>query len=211
MPQQGRSPVRIRTLVALAIAAMLGVVEAPDWTLRRSSASAAPSEAAAGPGISGEFELVDQTGRTVHDGDFRGTWRLVFFGYTHCPDICPATLMNVTAALEELGSATDRLRALFVTVDPRRDTPAVLRAYLAEFDPRILGLTGTSEQVGAALRNFHVYAAKVPLDGDNYVMEHSSFIYLMDREGRYAAHFPAQLPVEELVAKLRARLGSAVP
>jgi protein SCO1/2 len=119
--------------------------------------------------------------------------------------------MNVTAALEELGSATDRLRALFVTVDPRRDTPAVLRAYLAEFDPRILGLTGTSEQVGAALRNFHVYAAKVPLDGDNYVMEHSSFIYLMDREGRYAAHFPAQLPVEELVAKLRARLGSAVP
>ena len=116
-------------------------------------------------------------------------WQLVFFGFTSCPDICPTTLGTVTAALEELGADANKLQPLLISVDPEGDTPTVMKEYLTSFDPRILGLTGTPEQIQAAIRSFRVYASKQPLEGEDYTMDHSAFIYLMDPKGEYAAHF----------------------
>ncbi len=194
--------------IVFAIAAVAALIGAGGYAFSVWHAYQAGSSTAAEgrPVITSEFELVDQNGRTIRDEDLRGKWQLVFFGFTSCPDICPTTLTNITAVLEELGPAADKLQALLITVDPERDTPAVLKDYLAPFDPRILGLTGTPEQVGAALRSFRVYASKRPLDGGDYTMDHSAFIYLMDLQGAYAAHFGPQLPVEEMAGRIRARL-----
>jgi protein SCO1/2 len=201
-------PLRAPT-IAFAVSAALIVAGGSYATYHwlTGSAALAPSASTGAPAITSEFELVDQTGRTVRDEDLRGKWQLVFFGFTTCPDICPTTLSKVTAALEELGpEATRDLRPLLITVDPERDTPPVLKDYLTAFDPRILGLTGTAEQVGAAFKGFRVYAAKRPLEGGGYTMDHSAFVYLIDPQGEYAAHFLAQIPVEDLVGKLRERL-----
>ena len=197
---------RTRTAVGLAVAALVGGAAALSWALSiwLVPASPTPEATAQGPVITSEFELVDQTGKAVRDEDFDGKWQLVFFGFTSCPDICPTTLSNVTAALEGLGPAVEKLQPLLITVDPERDTAPVLKEYLAAFDPRILGLTGTPEQVGAALRSFRVYASKRPLEEGDYTMDHSAFIYLMDPRGEYAAHFNPQEPVEGMVEKIRA-------
>lgn len=200
---------RIRTATPLSVALLLvGAAAALSWALWhviQTTPSAATAED--GPAIQSEFELVDQDGRTVRGEDLHGRWQLVFFGFTSCPDICPTTLTNVTAALEELGPETARkVQPVLITVDPERDTPPVLKEYLTAFDPRILGLTGTAEQVETALKSFLVYAAKRPMEGGDYTMDHSTFIYLMDPEGAYAAHFLAQAPSEDLIAKLRERL-----
>jgi protein SCO1 len=197
---------RTRSLIGLAVAALVGGAAALGWALSIWLVPAsAPREAAAQgrPLITSEFELVDQAGKPVRDDDFDGKWQLVFFGFTACPDICPTTLTNVTAALEELGPMAEKLQPLLITVDPERDTPPVLKDYLTAFDPRILGLTGTPEQVGAALRSFRVYASESPLDGGDYTMDHSAFIYLMDPQGEYAAHFGPQEPLERMVEKIR--------
>jgi protein SCO1/2 len=197
-----------RFAVGLALAALVGGAAVLGWaySIWRSVGSDSLTVASQGPVIASDFELVDQTGQTVRDEDLRGKWQLVFFGFTSCPDICPTTLTNITAALEELGPAADKLQPLLITVDPERDTPAVLKNYLAPFDPRILALTGTPEQVGAALRSFRVYASKHPLDGGNYTMDHSAFIYLMDLQGAYATHFAPQVPVEEMIERIRAQV-----
>jgi protein SCO1 len=195
-----------RNFIGLAVAVLVGGAAALGWALSiwLAPTSSAPEAAAQGRAlITSEFELVDQTGRTVRDEEFDGKWQLVFFGFTACPDICPTTLSNVTAALEELGPTAEKLQPLLITVDPERDTPPVLKEYLTAFDPRILGLTGTPEQVGAALRSFRVYTSKSPLDGGNYTMDHSAFIYLMDPQGEYAAHFSPQEPLERMVEKIQ--------
>jgi protein SCO1 len=191
-------------LFAIAAAATVGGAGALGWV----SSVWFPPEAAVvqvtgDPVIKSEFELVDQTGETVRGEDLHGKWQLVFFGFTSCPDICPTTLANVTAALEELGPAAGKLQPLLITVDPERDTAPILREYLTAFDPRILGLTGTPEQVGKALHSFRVYASKRPLEGGDYTMDHSAFIYLMDPQGGYAAHFSPQEPAEGMVGKIR--------
>lgn len=196
---------KTRSIIGLAVAAIVGGAAALSWSLSIWLAfRSAPSEATGqGPVITSEFDLVDQTGKTVRDEDLGGKWQLVSFGFTSCPDICPTTLADITAALEELGPAADKLQPLLITVDPERDTPPVLKEYLTAFDPRILGLTGTPEQVGAALRSFRVYASKRPLDGGGYTMDHSASVYLMDPQGAYTAHFSAQEPVERMVEKIR--------
>jgi protein SCO1 len=190
----------------LTIAALVGVAAAIGWVISLWIPAGAASAVAEdqGPVITSDFELVDQTGRTVRDEDLGGRWQLVFFGFTSCPDICPTTLANVSAALGELGLAVEELQPLLITVDPERDTPAVLKEYLTSFDPRILGLTGTPERVQQALRSFRVYASQRPLEEGDYTVDHSTFIYLMDPQGAYARHFSAQSPVEELVEQIRA-------
>lgn len=196
--------------IAFAVVAVLIAAGGGYATYRYLTTEAAPVVAAStgSPSIESEFDLVDQEGRAVRDEDLRGKWQLVFFGFTHCPDICPMALTNISAVLQELGpEATRDLQPLLVTVDPERDTPPVLKDYLASFDPRILALTGTPEQTAAALKGFRVYAAKQPLGDGGYTMDHSTFVYLMDQEGRYAMHFLAQLPVEEMATRLRERLG----
>jgi protein SCO1/2 len=155
--------------------------------------------------IGSDFALLDHTGKAVTDADFAGRWQLVFFGFTYCPDVCPTTLASVSAVLEELGEDADQIAPLFVTVDPERDTPAVLAEYLANFDPRIIGLTGSPEQIKAAARAFRVYYAKVDQDDlpDGYTMDHSAFLYLMDPDGDYAAHFSHQDDVAEIAGGIR--------
>ena len=155
--------------------------------------------------IASEFALVDHTGKAVADEDFAGKWQLVVFGFTYCPDVCPTTLATVSAALEELGADADQVAALFITVDPERDTPPVLAEYLANFDPRIVGLSGSPEQIKAAAKEFRVYYAKVDKGDapDAYTMDHSAFLYLMDPDGDYATHFAPQDAATEIAASIR--------
>jgi protein SCO1/2 len=141
----------------------------------------------------------------VTDADFAGRWQLVFFGFTYCPDVCPTTLATVSAALAELGEDADQVAPLFVTVDPERDTPAAMAEYLANFDPRIVGLTGSPEQIKAAAKAFRVYYARVDKDDqpDGYTMDHSAFLYLMGPDGDYAAHFSHQDDPGEIAGGIR--------
>ena len=155
--------------------------------------------------IGGPFELVAGDGRSVTDADFRGEPLLVFFGYTHCPDVCPTTLFSLSETFAKLG-ADKKIGALFITVDPERDTPAILKDYLASFDGRIVGLTGTRPQVEAAMRNYRVYAKKVPAEGTDYSMDHSSVVYLMDKRGDFVSAFDLERKPEEAARDLSAYL-----
>lgn len=164
--------------------------------------------------VTGEFDLVDHSGRRVSSSDFEGMWRLVFFGYTHCPDVCPTTMATVAQVLDELGDDAGRVQPLFITIDPTRDTPAALADYVAAFHPRVIGLTGSPEAVAAAARSFRVYFSKVTFDGDDggaadpdYAIDHTAFLYLMDAEGRYAKAFSPSDAAADIAAAIRARLG----
>jgi protein SCO1/2 len=126
----------------------------------------------------------------------------VFFGFTHCPDVCPTTLFEVSEVLRALGPRAKDVRALFVTVDPERDTPAVLKDYLSSFDPRVIGVTGDAEAVAAIEKSYRVYAKKVPLEGGNYTMDHTALVYLMDKNGRFVAPFKMKRRPEEAAAEI---------
>lgn len=161
---------------------------------------------AAGPGasaIGGPFRLIDQNGKPVTDADFKGKPYLVFFGFTHCPDVCPTTLFEVSEVFRALGKDADRLGALFVTVDPERDTPALLKDYLSAFDPHLTGATGDPQAVAAAEKTFRVFAKKVPTGNGDYSMDHSAIVYLMDKNGRFVAPFSLKRKPEEAAADLR--------
>ena len=153
--------------------------------------------------IGGPFRLVDQNGKTVTDADLKGKWSLVYFGYTHCPDACPTALNDISIALDELGPKRDAVRPVFVTVDPERDTPEVLKSYVTAFDAPILALSGTPEEVAQAAKGFRVYYAKHPEAGGDYSMDHSSVIYVMDPEGRFTASFTQENTPEEIAERLK--------
>ena len=156
--------------------------------------------------IGGPFALADQDGRAVTQETVAGRPFLVFFGYTHCPDVCPTTLSDMTAMLKELGPETP-LPALFVTIDPERDTPAVLKEYLSSFDPRIRGLTGSPAAIEAAEKAYRVYARKVPSGtGGDYAMDHTAIVYLMDRNGRFVTALNLDQPPAAAAAAVRAAL-----
>jgi protein SCO1/2 len=154
-------------------------------------------------GVGGPFRLQDQAGKTVTDKDMKGRPFLVFFGFTHCPDICPTTLFDVSQVLQKLGPDADRTGALFITVDPERDTAAVLKDYLSNFDPHLRGLTGDRASIDAALKAYRVYAKKVPLDGGDYTMDHTALVYLMDKDGQFVAPFDMKRTPEAAAADLR--------
>jgi protein SCO1/2 len=153
--------------------------------------------------IGGPFNLVDQNGKAVSDRDFKGKPFLVFFGYTHCPDVCPTTLFDVSEVMRALGPDADRTAALFITVDPARDTPAVLKDYLSSFDSHLHGLTGDQPNITAAEKAYRAYAAKVPLKDGDYSMDHTALVYLMDKDGRFVAPFNLKRRPEEAAADLR--------
>ena len=155
-----------------------------------------------GGGIGGPFALQDGGGKTVSDKDFRGKWMLVYFGYTHCPDACPTALNDIANAMDLLGPGKRDVAPVFITVDPERDTPAVMKDYVSSFDTPITALSGTPAQVDAAIRAYRVYAAKHPTR-DGYDMDHSSIIYLMDKRGRFVANFTHETPPERIAAKLK--------
>jgi protein SCO1/2 len=146
--------------------------------------------AAAQTALERPFTLVDTTGRLISDKDLHGRWLLVFFGYTSCPDICPTTLGSIAAALEQLGTVSARVQPVFITVDPARDTPKALGAYLASFDRRIMGLTGTDEQIALAAAIFGARYFKVPgSDPSEYTIAHSALVYVIGPEGGIVTQF----------------------
>jgi protein SCO1/2 len=153
--------------------------------------------------IGGPFQLVDQNGREVTDKDLKGRPFLVFFGFTHCPDVCPTTLFEVSEIMRALGPDAERTRALFVTVDPERDTPAVMKDYLSSFDPHLVGLTGDPAAVAAVAKAYRVYFKKVPLDQGGYTMDHTAIVYLMDRDGRFVSPFSLKRSTDAAAADLR--------
>jgi protein SCO1 len=153
--------------------------------------------------IGGPFQLTDQAGRTVTDKNMQGHPSLVFFGYTHCPDVCPTSLFEMSEVLRAMGKDADRVNAYFISVDPERDTTATIKDYLSSFDPHLEGLTGNPEQVAKALSAYRVYAKKVPLKDGDYTMDHTALIYLMDRDGRFVAPFNLKRSPEEAAADLR--------
>jgi protein SCO1 len=153
--------------------------------------------------IGGPFRLVDQNGQPFTDQDMKGKPYLVFFGYTHCPDICPTTLFEMSQLMRRLGPDADRIGALFITVDPERDTAAVLKDYLASFDPHLRGLTGAQPAIDQAIKDYRVYAKKVPLQGGAYTMDHTALVYLMDKDGRFVAPFDMQRTADTEAAELR--------
>ncbi len=158
------------------------------------------------PAIGGPFTLVDHNGKTVSEADFRGQFMLVYFGYTFCPDVCPTALTIIADAMNLLGGRGDGVVPVFITVDPERDTPEQLRMYVSHFHPRLVGLTGTPEQVTAAAKAYRVYYAKVPIedgDPDDYAMDHSSVIYLMGPDGKYLDSFGTGATPEKIAARLR--------
>jgi protein SCO1/2 len=158
--------------------------------------------------IGGAFQLVDHTGKRVTDKDFRGRYMLVQFGFTFCPDVCPTGLQLMSAALAELGPLAARVTPVFISVDHERDTPEVLGKYVTAFHPRIVGLTGSADDIRNAARAYRVYFAKVkdPSSGLDYSYDHSAITYLMDRNGKYVAHFPLGISVNAMTKRLRAHI-----
>jgi protein SCO1/2 len=152
------------------------------------------------------FELTDHAGRHFTPGMIAGRPYALFFGFTHCPDVCPTTLLAVSNLLQRLGADADRLSVVFVTVDPERDSAEVLRQYLAAFDPRIVGLTGSEVQTAAVARSWNAFHEKIPEAGGTYTVVHSAYIYLMDDRGRLAATMSFQDGEDEQLAKVRALL-----
>jgi protein SCO1/2 len=153
--------------------------------------------------IGGPFSLTDQNGRTVTDRDLKGHPFLVFFGFTHCPDVCPTALFEVSEIMRALGPDADRVRVLFVTVDPERDTPAMLKDYLSSFDPRLSALTGDPEAVAAVAKAYRVYYKKVPLSEGGYTMDHTAIVYLMNKDGHFVSPFNIKRSPELAAAELR--------
>ena len=168
--------------------------------------------------VGGPFTLVAPDGATVTDRTYRGKWLLVYFGFTYCPNTCPMALLEIGTALEKLGRNADDLQPLFITVDPLRDTPAVMGEYIQSFDPRIVGLTGTPQQIAAVAEEYGVYYAphKTGPGADDYVMDHGTYLYLMDPEGKFARGFDADAAgdriadtVRDMMAQWRAEGGDA--
>ena len=162
-----------------------------------------------GFGVGGPFTLMDGNGNTVTDRDFRGKYILVYFGYTMCPDVCPTTLNAVADAMEKLGPAAKKIQPLFITVDPKRDTPPVVKQFAAAFGPEFIGLTGSADQIAAVAKEYRVYYAehRTGSGPNDYSMDHSSVLYLMDTKGGFIAPVRADLSGEEMAANLRKLLG----
>ena len=159
--------------------------------------------------VGGPFQLEDQSGKAVTDADMKGKPFLVFFGFTHCPDICPTTLFDMSQLMKELGPDADRTGALFITVDPKRDTPAVVQQYAAAFGPSIEGLTGTPEEIATVAKEYRVYYAvhRTGPGANDYSMDHSSVLYLMDPNGRFVAPVRADQSGDEIAANLKKLMG----
>lgn len=155
--------------------------------------------------IGGPFTLSAPDGKTVTDQTYRGKWLLVYFGYTFCPNSCPTTLLEIATALKQLGPDAARVQPLFITIDPQRDTPQVMQQYTQSFDPRIIGLTGTPEQIAAVAHEYGAYYVRHAIGpGDkDYVMDHSTYLYVMNPEGKYVRAFDSGTSADHIAEALR--------
>ena len=197
--------IRIAAASILAIAVSAGIAW---WQVRNAETTVESGVKTAVP-IGGPFTLTDNHGRTVTDADFRGKYMLIYFGYTYCPDVCPTELGVMTQVVDQLGPKAERIQPVFITVDPDRDTVAHINDYVGLFHPRLVGLTGTEEQVREAARAYRVYYAKAPMkDGkpEDYLMDHSSFIYLMGPDGKFVGVYPGGTAADKIVQDLSGRI-----
>jgi len=167
------------------------------WALGGLGTVAAPSA------IGGPFQLTDQTGQTVTEKSLLGKPTLIFFGYTHCPDVCPTSLFEMSEVLRAMGKDADRVNAYFISVDPERDTEAAMKDYLSSFDPHLKGLTGDPQAVAKIVGEYRVYAKKVPLKDGDYTMDHTALVYLMDRDGKFVAPFNLKQSPQQAAADLK--------
>src|SRR5690348_14169739 len=191
--------VRVFAVVVLLLAVVAGVLLYTPWgrqIWQRETNIAL---------IGGPFHLIDQNGQTRSDSDFRGQYLLVFFGFTNCPDVCPTTLSTVTNAMDKLGSDAAKVTPLFITVDPERDTPAVMKAYAANFTPRLVALSGSPDAIAAAAKLYRIYYKKVG-EGADYSMDHTALVYLMAPDGSYLAHFSPDATADDIAKDLRERI-----
>jgi protein SCO1 len=185
-------------MARLLLAASAGVCAA--------AGSATPARAQAPGSIGPSFELTDHNGRPFSSATLAGQPYAVFFGFTHCPDVCPTTLLLMSNTLHRLGADADRLRIVFVTVDPERDTAEQLRQYLDSFDPRIIGLTGSEQQIAAVAKGWNAFHNKIPEGDGTYTVVHSAYVYLMDRGNRLTGTMGFQNTEDEQLTKLKALL-----
>lgn len=215
-------------LASVLLVVLLGAVWAAAWFVRAPGESIAdaflhqlarmtgadmpaPSaggvQLAQGVSLGGPFTLVDQTGKTVTERDFAGRPMLIYFGFTYCPDVCPTELGTIAAALDAMGPAGERVTPVFISIDPERDTPEAMADYVSRFHPRMVGLTGSAEQVAQVARAYRVYYAKVqPRDTTAYLMDHSSFIYFVGPDSRVRSLFRPESTPEAIAAAVNAQL-----
>jgi protein SCO1/2 len=191
---------------SLRIVVLLGAFVMGAFALTAAVMLLVPAERTRPSSVGGSFELINQDGKTVTDADFRGKPLLVFFGFTHCPDICPTTLFEVSEIFNRLGKDAEKVNAIFVTVDPERDTPEKLKLYLSSFHPQISALSGSEAQIEAIKKIYYVYSKRVPLEGGSYTMDHTSVVYLMDKNGKFIAPFNLKRDADAAAADLKRRL-----
>jgi protein SCO1/2 len=194
-----------RTTIALACAGLLAGVILGFVALRNPESSGESQATVSGrPSVGGPFSLVDNTGKRVTDKDYLGRYMLVFFGYTNCPDICPAGLQVMSAALDKLGKRADDIAPVFITLDPEHDTPERMATYVKAFSPRLIGLTGSASEIAATAKAYRVYYQKVVDDKDpkSYSIDHSAIFYLMGKDGKLLTPIPHTNDVDQLVAAL---------
>ena len=193
----------MKKLIPLVAALVIGVIAAyAMWEM-----SAPKMEEMGEVTIGGPFALVNQDGKAVTEADYKGKLALVYFGFTYCPDICPTDLTNIAYAMVQLGDDAAKVTPIFITVDPQRDTVKQLKNYLENFKQPIVGLTGDQKAIDGAVKAYKVYAQKVPRkDVNDYTMDHSAYMYLMDKNGKYLTHFVHGTPPAQIVSEIRRRL-----
>ncbi len=190
----------------VAVAIFVGTGIAVGWFRTEWLGQSPPVMTAGVPAVGGPFSLMTHRGERVSQDTFKGKPTAYFFGFTHCPDICPTKLFEISEVLRSVGDKGRALRALFITVDPERDTPEALKSYLSSFDERIVGLTGDPEAVQATVRAYRAFARKVPLKDNDYTMEHTALVYLMDKNGHFVSSFNLNRPPAEAARDLVGRL-----
>lgn len=209
-PSAGPPPSRwVARLLPTLVAAILLGLGAVIVSLGLRGAATPGAAVATSAGIGGPFQLTSHAGERFPSARLAGRPYAVFFGFTHCPDVCPTALFEMSQALTALGPDAARLSMLFVSVDPERDTPQQLQRYLSSFDPRIVGLTGTPEEIAAVVKAYRVYARKVPIEGGDYTLDHTASILLMDAAGNLKSTLSSQETAPVRLAKLRALIAGA--
>ena len=203
----------------ILLAALMAIALAAGLTWMRLNAADTPAGAtrvggevgvAAGVTIGGPYELTAHDGSRMGSEDFQGEFQLIYFGFTYCPDVCPTELASVANALDRMGEKAARVRPLFITVDPERDDPATMAEYVRHFHPRLVGLTGSPDEIGAVLKSFRVFARKVESQTSNqYVMDHSTFLYLMGPDGEFVTMFRYGTDPEEMARAIATHVDAA--
>ena len=201
-PANPRTPPRF-ALVAIVFAGLLVIAAGVLLALALRETPRGAAGTALASAIGGQFQLIDQNGKPFSDANLKGKWHLIFFGYTHCPDACPTALNEMSLALDRLGIKRDEVGVVFITVDPERDTPDVLKSYVQSFDAPIVALTGSPEAVAQAAKAYRVFYAKHPRADGDYDMDHSAVIYVMNPEGRFTATFTPDSSADAIVQRLQ--------